>query len=91
MYELARLLVEEKFGSILKLSKVIDIDDSNLYPAFCGTKPMFPKYKSMIAEALGTDERIFETEIDIKEYEKEKAEWERKRIEHFIQKYGCKE
>lgn len=57
MYELARLLINEKFGSIYKLSKVIGVENGILYAGFKGTKPLFPKYKRLIAEALGADEK----------------------------------
>ena len=90
MYELARALINEKYGSINKLSKVIGVENGILYAGFKGTKPLFPKYKRLIAEALGTGERIFETEIDLADYEKEKAVWERRRVGYMINKYAKK-
>lgn len=57
MYELARLIINEKYGSINKLSKEIGVEAANLYAGFKGTKPLFPKYKKLIAEALEADEK----------------------------------
>lgn len=57
MYEFARLIINEKYGSIHKLAKVIGVDSGILYSGFKGTKPLFPKYKRLIAEALEVDEK----------------------------------
>lgn len=39
-----------------KLAKIIGIEAGDLYAAFKGTKPMHPKYKRLISEALGESE-----------------------------------
>lgn len=57
MYELARMVINQRFGSINKLAKVIGVEACDLYSGFKGTKPLFPKYKRLIAEALETDEK----------------------------------
>ena len=58
MYEAIRERINDKYGSINKLSKLLGIASNDLYCAFAGTKPMFPKYKVLIAIAL--DEEIEE-------------------------------
>ena len=55
MYESVRAKIENKYGSILKLSKLLGIASNDLYCAFNGTKQMFPKYKVLIAAALGEE------------------------------------
>ena len=57
MYELAKLIISEKYGSINKLSKIIGVEASNLYAGFKGTKRLYPKYRRLIAEALEGDEK----------------------------------
>ena len=56
MFENVRSKVNTKYGSINKLSKALGIASADLYMAFAGTKPMYPKYRRLIAEALGEDE-----------------------------------
>ena len=53
MYEVIREKIVAKYGSINKLSKVVDISAQDLYSAFNGNKPMYPKWRKMIEEALG--------------------------------------
>lgn len=55
MYDNVKQKVIEKYGSINKLSLAIGITNVDLYCAFKGTKPMYPKYKRRIAKALGED------------------------------------
>lgn len=55
MYAKAKKLIEKKYGSINKLAKVINVESGDLYCAFKGTKPMHPKYRKLIAEALNED------------------------------------
>lgn len=63
MYEKIRDKVIEKYGSINKLSMVIGVTNVDLYCAFKGAKPMYPKYKRLIAEALNEDvESLFPEE-----------------------------
>lgn len=57
MYEFARLIIEERFGSINKMAKTIGVEACDLYAGFKGTKTLYPKYKRLIAEALETDEK----------------------------------
>lgn len=56
MYKEVRRKIEAKYGSINKLAKIIGVEACDLYSAFAGTKPMYPKYKRLIAEALDKDE-----------------------------------
>lgn len=55
MYKDVRSKIEAKYGSINRLAKVIGVEACDLYSAFAGTKPMYPKYKRLIAEALDKD------------------------------------
>lgn len=55
MYKEVRRKIEAKYGSINKLAKIIGVEACDLYSAFAGTKPMYPKYKRLIAEALDKD------------------------------------
>lgn len=55
MYKAVREKVESKYGSINKLAKVIGVEACDLYSAFTEKKPMYPKYKRLIAEALNED------------------------------------
>lgn len=56
MYDKARDKISARYGSINKLAKIIGIEAGDLYAAFKGTKPMHPKYKRLISEALGESE-----------------------------------
>lgn len=56
MYERARKRINAKYGSINKLAKHIGVEACDLYAGFKGTKPMYPKYRKLIAEALGEPE-----------------------------------
>lgn len=56
MYENVRQQIEKRYGSINRLSKALNIQAGDLYSAFSGARPMYPKYKRLIAEALGKDE-----------------------------------
>ena len=53
MHDELRRRVESKFGSVNKLAKVIDIAPCDLYSAFNGNKPLYPKWEKKIKEALG--------------------------------------
>ncbi len=53
MYESVKEKVIAKYGSINKLSMAIGVTNVDLYCAFNGKKPMYPKYKLLIAAALG--------------------------------------
>lgn len=60
MYESVKAKVNEKYGSINKLARALGIQSGDFYSAFAGTKPMYPKYKKLIADALGEDaEELF--------------------------------
>ena len=56
MYDKVRDKINARYGSINKLAKIIGIEAGDLYAAFKGTKPMHPKYKRLISEALGESE-----------------------------------
>lgn len=58
MYETVRQKVIERYGSINKLAKVIDVSAQDLYCAFNGKKPFFPKWRMLVANALEEDESI---------------------------------
>lgn len=58
MYEKVRQRVIERYGSINKLAKVIDVSAQDLYCAFNGKKPFFPKWRMLVANALEEDESI---------------------------------
>lgn len=62
MYETIREKINSQFGSINKLSKIINVESCDLYSAFKGNKPLYPKYKRLIAEALGEDVSTLFTE-----------------------------
>ena len=64
MYEKARAIINEKYGSINKLSKAIGVESSDLYAGFAGTKTLFPKYKKLIADALNEDEAALFQEVE---------------------------
>lgn len=55
MYENVKRKAIKKYGSINKLSMAIGVTNVDLYNAFGGKKPMYPKYKRLIAEALNED------------------------------------
>lgn len=55
MYETVRNRIIEKYGSINKLSKIIGMEPQDLYSAFNGKRPFFPKWKKRVAEALDMD------------------------------------
>ena len=55
MYTAVRRKIEAQYGSINKLAKVIGVEACDLYSAFTEKKPMYPKYKRLIAEALNED------------------------------------
>lgn len=56
MYDKVRDKISARYGSINKMAKIIGIEAGDLYAAFKGTKPMHPKYKRLISEALGESE-----------------------------------
>jgi lambda repressor-like predicted transcriptional regulator len=56
MYPEIRLKIIAKYGSINQLAMHIGVNNSDLYSAFRGKKPMYPKYRKLIAEALGEPE-----------------------------------
>ena len=58
MYDTVRQKVIEKYGSINKLAKVIDVSAQDLYCAFGGKKPFYPKWRMLVAEAIGEDESV---------------------------------
>lgn len=63
MYDKVRQKVIERYGSINKLAKVIDVSAQDLYCAFNGKKPFFPKWRMLVAEALSMDvEELFPEE-----------------------------
>lgn len=64
MYSIARTKVEERFGSVNRLAKRIGVASCDLYCGFAGTKPLYPKYKRLIAEALGEDEATLFAEVE---------------------------
>lgn len=55
MYGKVKKKIEKKYGSVNRLAKVIGVEACDLYTAFAGTKPMYPKYRRLIADALGED------------------------------------
>lgn len=59
MYDNVREKVIDKYGSINKLAKVIDVSAQDLYCAFNGKKPFFPKWRMLVADAIGEDENVF--------------------------------
>lgn len=59
MYEEIRGKIIAKYGSVNRFAKAVDMSAQDLYSAFNGNKPMYPKWRKVIEEALG--ER-FETE-----------------------------
>ena len=63
MYKAVREKIEAQYGSINKLSKIIGIEACDLYSAFNEKKPMYPKYKRLISEALNEEvESLFPEE-----------------------------
>ena len=64
MYKRTRHMIEKQYGSINRLAKALQISPCDMYCAFAGTKPMYPKYKRLIAEALGEDESTLFTEAE---------------------------
>lgn len=61
MYQKAKNRVLHRYGSINRLALSIGVNSADLYAAFNGTKPMYPKYRRLIANALGEDEtKLFE-------------------------------
>lgn len=65
MYELARRMINEQYGSINKLAKHIGCEAGDLYAGFKGTKTLYPRYRHLIAEALGVDERRIFPKVEI--------------------------
>lgn len=55
MYQKVKDRALKQYGSINRLALRIGVNSADLYTAFNGTKPMYPKYKKLIAEALGED------------------------------------
>lgn len=70
MYDKVRQKIVEKYGSINKLAKAIDVAACDLYSAFGGKKPFYPGWKQRIAVALDmTTEDLFgETLPIIRDY-----------------------
>lgn len=63
MYDKVRQKVIDKYGSINKMAKVIDVAAPDLYSAFGGKKPFYPKWRMLVAQAIGEDESVvFEEE-----------------------------
>lgn len=62
MYDNVREKVISKYGSINKLAKDIDVSAQDLYCAFNGKKPFFPKWRMLVADAIGEDENVIFTE-----------------------------
>lgn len=56
MYQKVKDKALKQYGSINRLALRIGVSSADLYTAFNGTKPMYPKYRKLIAEALGEDE-----------------------------------
>jgi hypothetical protein len=82
MYETARQMINEQFGSINKIAKYIGCEAGDLYAGFKGTKTLYPKYRRLIAEALGKNVKdVFpnETIVEICPYCGRKMERE---VEH---------
>ena len=63
MYQKAKDRALKQYGSINRLALSIGVNSADLYTAFNGTKPMYPKYKKLIAEALGEDEAALFEEV----------------------------
>lgn len=63
MYEKAREKINTKYGSINKLAKSIGVEACDLYAGFKGTKSLYPRYKQLIANALGEDEEALFGEV----------------------------
>ena len=55
MYENLKKALSEQGISVYRLAKLSDIAQSDLYMALKNKKPMFPKWKERIAEALNAD------------------------------------
>lgn len=55
MYGKVRNKINKRYGSINKLAKIIGVEACDLYAGFAGSKPLYPKYKRLIAEALNED------------------------------------
>lgn len=53
MYQEIRKKIVKKYGSLYRLAIEIGVNSPDIYAAFSGTKPMYPKYKRLIADALG--------------------------------------
>ncbi len=62
MYEKVRQKVIEKYGSINKLAKAIDVSAQDLYSAFGGKKPFYPKWRMLVAEAIDEDVNVIFSE-----------------------------
>ena len=52
MYQKVRKKIIRKYGSLNRFALEIGVNSPDIYAAFSGTKPMYPKYKRLIAEAL---------------------------------------
>lgn len=61
MYSKCKSMILEQNKSILQFAYKLGINPSDLYCAFNGNKPMYPKYKRLIAIELGaSEEELFE-------------------------------
>ena len=58
MYDNVREKVVNKYGSINKLAKAIDVSAQDLYSAFNGNKPFYPKWRMLVAQAIGEEESV---------------------------------
>lgn len=56
--EVKRQITEVKGVSVSKCARDIDVNQTDLCSALNGTKPMYPKYKKLIADYLGIDEEV---------------------------------
>lgn len=63
MYQKAKDRALHRYGSINRLALTIGVNSPDLYAAFNGSKPMYPKYRRLIAEALGEDEAALFGEV----------------------------
>lgn len=62
MYDKVRQKVIDKYGSINKMAKVINVSAQDLYSAFGGKKPFYPKWRELVAKAIGESADIIFSE-----------------------------
>lgn len=70
MYTRLKEEMKRQHKTAFALSKVMGISSSDLYASIKGTRPLYPKYKRLLSEALNVPQDVlFPEEEGVKDHE----------------------